>query len=141
MTQVKRNLFLFLFNKIRSILFRYKLVGPLLLRWAIWPLGFNVLIGKSGKKITFSTPHLHRTCALLTHEKASKMAESLRRLVNIGTFTVLQEKLERWLDNYYVSKGYLHVYSVECNHKICHLHLQSFSKSCSIFSFMSGLGC
>lgn len=41
-------------------------------------------------------------------KKASKMAESLRRLVNIGTFTVLQEKLERWLDNYYVSKGYLH---------------------------------
>ncbi|XP_061163935.1 mitochondria-eating protein-like isoform X3 [Saccostrea echinata] len=31
------------------------------------------------------------------------MAESLRRLVNIGTFTVLQEKLERWLDNYYIN--------------------------------------
>nr|XP_022324121.1 mitochondria-eating protein-like isoform X1 [Crassostrea virginica] len=39
----------------------------------------------------------------LTHERASKMAESLRRLVNIGTFTVLQEKLERWLDNYYIN--------------------------------------
>lgn len=36
--------------------------------------------------------------------KASKMAESLRRLVNIGTFTVLQDKLERWLHNYHVSK-------------------------------------
>ncbi|XP_021352374.1 mitochondria-eating protein-like isoform X1 [Mizuhopecten yessoensis] len=31
------------------------------------------------------------------------MAESLRRLVNIGTFTVLQEKLERWLQNYYIN--------------------------------------
>ncbi|XP_078323943.1 mitochondria-eating protein-like isoform X2 [Crassostrea virginica] len=39
----------------------------------------------------------------MTHERASKMAESLRRLVNIGTFTVLQEKLERWLDNYYIN--------------------------------------
>merc|ERR1712137_138755 len=29
-----------------------------------------------------------------------KMAESLRRLVDIGTFQVLQEKLERWLDGY-----------------------------------------
>ncbi|XP_048776362.1 mitochondria-eating protein-like isoform X5 [Ostrea edulis] len=36
-------------------------------------------------------------------KRASKMAESLRRLVNIGTFTVLQEKLERWLDNYYIN--------------------------------------
>jgi hypothetical protein len=32
------------------------------------------------------------------------MAESLKRLVNIGTFTVLQDKLERWLDNYHVSE-------------------------------------
>ncbi|KAK3588729.1 hypothetical protein CHS0354_019195 [Potamilus streckersoni] len=31
------------------------------------------------------------------------MAESLRRLVNIGTFNVLQEKLERWLGNYYIN--------------------------------------
>ncbi|XP_052278077.1 mitochondria-eating protein-like isoform X4 [Dreissena polymorpha] len=31
------------------------------------------------------------------------MAESLRRLVNIGTFNVLQEKLERWMDNYYLN--------------------------------------
>lgn len=31
------------------------------------------------------------------------MAESLRRLVNIGTFSVLQEKLEKWLSDYYVS--------------------------------------
>lgn len=31
------------------------------------------------------------------------MADSLRRLVNIGTFNVLQEKLERWLDNYYLN--------------------------------------
>ncbi|KAJ8298084.1 hypothetical protein KUTeg_024615 [Tegillarca granosa] len=31
------------------------------------------------------------------------MADSLRRLVNIGTFTVLQEKLERWQDNYYIN--------------------------------------
>lgn len=31
------------------------------------------------------------------------MAASLRRLVNIGTFNVLQEKLERWSDNYYVN--------------------------------------
>ncbi|CAH1777574.1 unnamed protein product [Owenia fusiformis] len=30
------------------------------------------------------------------------MAESLRRLVNIGSFTSLQEKLERWLDDYHV---------------------------------------
>ncbi|XP_052078491.1 mitochondria-eating protein-like isoform X6 [Mytilus californianus] len=31
------------------------------------------------------------------------MAESLRRLVNIGTFTVLQDKLERWLGNYHIN--------------------------------------
>ncbi|XP_052794777.1 mitochondria-eating protein-like isoform X7 [Mya arenaria] len=31
------------------------------------------------------------------------MAESLRRLVNIGTFNVLQEKIERWNDNYYLN--------------------------------------
>ncbi|XP_060554357.1 mitochondria-eating protein-like isoform X2 [Ruditapes philippinarum] len=31
------------------------------------------------------------------------MADSLRRLVNIGTFNVLQEKLERWQDNYYLN--------------------------------------
>ncbi|XP_076468506.1 mitochondria-eating protein-like isoform X1 [Babylonia areolata] len=31
------------------------------------------------------------------------MAESLRRLVNIGTFTVLQEKLENWLSDYYIN--------------------------------------
>ncbi|RUS89287.1 hypothetical protein EGW08_002961 [Elysia chlorotica] len=31
------------------------------------------------------------------------MAESLKRLVNIGTFSVLQEKLDRWLDDYYVN--------------------------------------
>ncbi|KAL5012841.1 hypothetical protein ScPMuIL_011392 [Solemya velum] len=31
------------------------------------------------------------------------MVDSLRRLVNISTFTVLQEKLERWLDNYHVN--------------------------------------
>ncbi|KAK6173931.1 hypothetical protein SNE40_017300 [Patella caerulea] len=31
------------------------------------------------------------------------MSESLRRLVNIGTFTVLQEKLERWLSDYYIN--------------------------------------
>ncbi|XP_041359836.1 mitochondria-eating protein-like isoform X2 [Gigantopelta aegis] len=31
------------------------------------------------------------------------MAESLRRLVNIGTFTVLQDKLERWLQDYYLN--------------------------------------
>lgn len=32
------------------------------------------------------------------------MAETLRRLVNIGTFTTLQEKLENWLNLYYVSR-------------------------------------
>ncbi|PVD34218.1 hypothetical protein C0Q70_05484 [Pomacea canaliculata] len=31
------------------------------------------------------------------------MAESLRRLVNIGTFSVLQEKLEKWLSDYYIN--------------------------------------
>ena len=30
------------------------------------------------------------------------MAESLRRLTNIASFTILQEKLERWLDDYHV---------------------------------------
>lgn len=38
--------------------------------------------------------------------EASKMAESLRRLVNIGTFSVLQDKLEKWLSDYYVSTGF-----------------------------------
>ena len=33
------------------------------------------------------------------------MADSLRRLVNIATFSILQEKLERWLDDYNVSGG------------------------------------
>lgn len=37
--------------------------------------------------------------------KASKMAESLRRLVNIGSFPILQDKLEKWLDDYKVSKS------------------------------------
>ncbi|XP_046579442.1 mitochondria-eating protein-like isoform X1 [Haliotis rubra] len=31
------------------------------------------------------------------------MADSLRRLVNIGTFTVLQDKLEKWLSDYYIN--------------------------------------
>ncbi|XP_023931203.1 mitochondria-eating protein isoform X1 [Lingula anatina] len=31
------------------------------------------------------------------------MAESLRRLVNIASFSILQEKLERWLDDYHVN--------------------------------------
>ncbi|KAK7097083.1 mitochondria-eating protein-like isoform X4 [Littorina saxatilis] len=31
------------------------------------------------------------------------MAESLRRLVNIGTFSVLQDKLEKWISDYYVN--------------------------------------
>ncbi|XP_059169081.1 mitochondria-eating protein-like isoform X2 [Physella acuta] len=31
------------------------------------------------------------------------MAESLRRLVNIGTFSILQEKLEKWSSDYYVN--------------------------------------
>ena len=31
------------------------------------------------------------------------MAESLRRLVNIGSFATLQDKLDRWLDIYHVS--------------------------------------
>uniref|UniRef100_A0A2C9KLZ8 Mitochondria-eating protein n=1 Tax=Biomphalaria glabrata TaxID=6526 RepID=A0A2C9KLZ8_BIOGL len=31
------------------------------------------------------------------------MADSLRRLVNIGTFSVLQEKLEKWLSDYYIN--------------------------------------
>ncbi|KAI0216399.1 Mitochondria-eating protein [Lamellibrachia satsuma] len=31
------------------------------------------------------------------------MAESLRRLVNIGSFSILQEKLEKWLDDYHVN--------------------------------------
>ena len=31
------------------------------------------------------------------------MAETLRRLVNIGTFSTLQDKLENWLNVYYVS--------------------------------------
>lgn len=44
------------------------------------------------------------------------MAESLRRLVNIGTFTTLQDKLEQWLETYKVrfndfNNNYLHVYT------------------------------
>lgn len=35
--------------------------------------------------------------------KASNMAESLRRLANIGSFSTLQDKLDRWLDVYHVS--------------------------------------
>ncbi|CAL1539089.1 unnamed protein product [Lymnaea stagnalis] len=31
------------------------------------------------------------------------MADSLRRLVNIGSFSVLQEKLEKWLSDYYIN--------------------------------------
>jgi len=31
------------------------------------------------------------------------MADSLRRLTNIGSFSTLQDKLERWLDVYHVS--------------------------------------
>ena len=31
------------------------------------------------------------------------MAESLKRLAKIGTFSVLQEKLERWVDDFNVS--------------------------------------
>ncbi|XP_045203924.1 mitochondria-eating protein-like isoform X7 [Mercenaria mercenaria] len=47
----------------------------------------------------FSIAHAH----YLSNSKSVKMADSLRRLVNIGTFNVLQEKLERWLDNYYLN--------------------------------------
>ena len=36
-----------------------------------------------------------------------KMAESLRRLVNIQTFTSLQDRLEKWLDDYHVSLLYI----------------------------------
>ena len=31
------------------------------------------------------------------------MAETLRRLVNLGSYSLLQEKLEQWLDSYKVS--------------------------------------
>ncbi|BFZ15327.1 hypothetical protein BsWGS_18366 [Bradybaena similaris] len=31
------------------------------------------------------------------------MADSLRRLVDIGTFSVLQDKLDRWLSDYYIN--------------------------------------
>ena len=44
-----------------------------------------------------------------TRELSVKMAASLRRLVNIGTFNVLQEKLERWSDNYFVSIVFCYV--------------------------------
>lgn len=37
------------------------------------------------------------------------MSETLRRLVNVATFSTLQEKLERWLKDYYVS--------TDCNYK------------------------
>lgn len=31
------------------------------------------------------------------------MSETLRRIVNTATFSTLQDKLERWLKDYYVS--------------------------------------
>lgn len=74
-------------------------------------------------------------------KRASKMAESLRRLVNIGTFTVLQEKLERWLDNYYVSLDKWLGYSFICNDELWFILSHFVEYWSTIFSFKSGLGC
>ena len=53
----------------------------------------------------------------MRQSKASKMAESLRRLVNIGSFSILQEKLEKWLEDYHVSMQLLNVYAYTNCHR------------------------
>ncbi len=42
-------------------------------------------------------------CQLCYLGAGVKMAESLRRLANIGSFTLLQDKLDKWLDDYHAS--------------------------------------